>query len=140
MAAKPVATGGILHGTKFTLIFLTLEFISGMVINLLVVSKDDPGYALEPFYIKFASPVHELLGTILLIGSIALLYSAFKAGHTLYKKLAGLGLLFVLIAFAAGMATYKFEGYQSELASFVMSLGFIASFLSYGTLYLHLKK
>ena len=50
------------------------------------------------------------------------------------------GLISILVSAGAGIATTNLKDNASELASFTMSLGFIAAFVSYGKLYFFLKE
>lgn len=125
--------------TRLILIFLVLEFVLGMVVNLFAVSPDDPGYLTEPIYLKLTLPLHSILGLLILIWAVIVLVFAIKAGKT-FKKFTVLGFIFVLVAFLGGMAAVMLKESQAEIASLTMSLGFIASFIFYGKLYLLLKK
>ena len=126
--------------TRFALIFLSLEFVLGMIVNLFAVSPDDPNYLTEPIYLKLVLPLHGIVGFILLIGTIALVFLAFKAGNAIIKNFTILGLTCILVAFGAGITTTMLKESQAEFSSLIMSLGFITSFLSYGKLYLLIKK
>lgn len=121
------------------IIALSIQFILGMVLNLFAVPPDDPKYATEPIFLKLIFPLHGILGIALLIGAIVLLFFALKSESRIWKKMATFGLISILIAAGGGIATIILKDNASEIASFVMSLGFILSFLSYGKFYFLLK-
>ena len=125
---------------KWIVVGLIAEYVLGMYAAMLAVPPGDPGYAAEPFYSKLAIPVHSLLGLILLILAVILFVLGFKNKNQAYKKMTIYGFLSITIAFAAGIATVALKENASEIASFIMSFGFLLSFILYGRLFFLLKK
>ena len=130
----------LIKNTKLILVFLSLEFVLGMMVNLFAVSPDDQRYLTEPIYLKLIFALHGIVGLVILAGASALFIVTAKLKNIQLKKTSLLGLIFVLIAFLGGIATVMLKDVQSEIASLVMSLGFIAAFISYGKFYLLLKQ
>ncbi len=125
--------------TKGIIGLLTLEFILGMVMNLYAVSPDDPGYLTESPLIKYSSITHMVSGIALPLLALILLVLAFKSKKQNLKVWAIYGFISMLMATAGGIGAVMLKDSASELSSFVMSLGFIASFLTYGKFYFLLK-
>lgn len=125
--------------TKWTIYSLIAEFVLGMLVNLFALTPDDPGYATESIFIKLFFPLHGIVGLILVVLSIAIFYFAIRLGKENIKKFATLGLISIFVAAGAGIATIILKDNASEIGSFVMSLGFIAAFVSYGKLFLLLR-
>ena len=118
---------------------LVLQFVLGMIINLYGVTPDDPKFAHESPLIKIAFIAHSINGLVLPLAALFILFLAVKSGKQVLKKWAVLGLISILIAAGAGISTIMLKDNAQELASLIMSFGFIASFLSYGKLFLFLK-
>lgn len=125
---------------RWMLLSLTAEFVLGMLVNLFAVPPDDPGYITEPIFVKILFPLHGINGIILVILAIFILFLVIKLGRKNLKKFAIYGLISILIAALGGIATITLKENASEIASFIMSLGFIAALLSFGKLHFFLKE
>lgn len=125
--------------TRGTLLSLSLQFVLGMIVNLYGLLPEDPKFASESIFVKIAFITHGINGLVLPISALVVVFIAIKTGRQTYKKWAILGLISILIAAAAGISTITLKDDASELASLIMSFGFIASFLSYGKLYISIK-
>lgn len=119
---------------------LIVQFILGMIINLFAVAPQDPKFATESPIFKIVFLLHGLNGVVLPIFALSLLFFAFKNGRVDLKRISSLGFISILVAAGGGIATIILKNTLSEIASFVMSLGFIFSLVSYGKLYLLAKK
>jgi hypothetical protein len=126
--------------SKWIIYSLIAEFVLGMLVNLFALTPDDPGYAAESIFIKLFFPLHGIVGLILVVLSIAIFYFAVNLGKESIKKFAMYGLISVLVAAGAGLATIILKDNASEIGSFVMSVGFIAALVSYGKLFLLLRE
>lgn len=73
--------------------------------------------------------LHILVAALILIGTIALWVRAIIYKNKLWQIVAGLSLMAVIVAVLGGA---KFIPSQSDSYSFIMAVGFIAAFISYG--------
>lgn len=115
--------------------FLIIQFILGMSINLFAVAPSDPKFAAEPILIKLILPAHVIVALLLLIGAIAILVMSVRSKNAKWKKTAGQGLGGIVFAVGGGLATIFLKGNASEIASLVMAISFLSSFIAYGRLY-----
>lgn len=119
---------------------LALEFVLGMVTNLFGVPPDEVAEHPEPLFAKIAFGMHGLLGLIILIGALFTFYMTLKQDQGKWKIYGLAGLCSVLIAFGGGIGAVALKENAGEIASLVMSLGFLMSFVSYGWLLLKLHQ
>lgn len=131
MVTKEISRGW----TAGILVCLALEYLLGMYVALFAAFPDEPEYLTESIIPKIAFGIHGLLGLILLIISVVILVLGMKAKQAQARKLALYGFLSILLAFGAGMATVMLKETASEVSSFVMSAGFLLSFVWYWKLY-----
>ena len=130
--------------TVVVLGLLMLQFVLAMILNLFVkLSDTHPGYTGSYEYFSrsghsyiwaitngggIALWLHALVGTGLLIGSVALLVCAIVAHHKRMIWVSSLGLLGIFGAFGNGLS---FLDYNHEFSSFIMAIGFLVAFSSY---------
>lgn len=107
---------------------LTAMFLLGMVVNLLGMSAATSRIATITYNISLI--LHILIGIGLVVGSIVTVRSAQKAMPRL-GRLAWVGLALVAGTFIAGILSMELE---NDWWSFLMAVGFMASFLVYGSL------
>lgn len=122
---------GILRG-------LTLEFVLGMILNLFATPPEEG--KLHPLWMSVLFAVHAVIGVLLLVGATVLFIKSRHSMDEAWKKSAMWGFVSILVAAVSGMVmTPLGESVWEEVASFLMALGFIAAFISYGRYFL-LKK
>jgi hypothetical protein len=123
---------------------LTIQFVLGMILNLFVeLPKIHPGVtgnfasrAYHGFVWAISSGggivlvLHVLVAIGLLIGSIALVARAVAAGSKSWLSVSIVGALGVIVALTNGLA---FIGYDNDVSSFVMAIGFIVAATAYST-------
>jgi hypothetical protein len=117
------------------MIGLGIQFILGMLVNLFGSAPDDPKYATESVVIKLSFFVHAVIGLSLLVGAVTIYAISRKSGVAGWARSGVLGLLSILFAFGSGIATVILHGSASEIGSFLMALGFILAYASYGSFY-----
>lgn len=112
------------------LIGLAVQYVLGMAINLYVsFPAHNSPHAQWVFTLhNLLILLHLIIGTLLVIGSIAMIIRAMKLGSSSWKLPASLGLISLVIAWVAGDT---FITTQSSVLSYVMSLGFLAAIGSY---------
>lgn len=120
---------------------LVAEFLLGMFLNLFGESPEERGNNPEAWYQTIAFLVHGLVGLGLLIGAGVITFIAFKSGKKDLKNAAIQGGLSILLAFCGGIGVISLDslGNISEISSYVMAVGFLLAFLSYGRLIYLLK-
>ncbi len=119
--------------------FLLLQFILGMTLNLFVSFPNIPVGSSDQTYFNaiFTTPfllVHFIVGVGLLLGSIWLLIGAIKTKVGDISLVAVLGFISTLASYVSGFE-FLLSGFQNNLFSFTMSIGFIVALLSYFRLY-----
>lgn len=121
---------GILRG-------LAIQFILGMLVNLFGEAPDASGHMREPIWMTLIFILHGLIGIGLVIGAVVIYFRSKKAQDTVWEKVALQGMVAIIVAGLGGLATVALrEGTGAELASLVMSLGFIGAFILYGRYFL----
>lgn len=130
---------GLQKRSLFMFVTLIVQYLFGMYINMFAVPPDDPKFKTEPIYPKIVFGLHGLLGTMLLIGSIIVLVSGLKNQDLKIKKIAVFGFFSILLAFCGGIATISFKDNAAEISSYIMSIGFLLSFIFYFKLTFYLK-
>lgn len=121
------------------LAFLVLQFILGMTLNLFVTFSNIPVGSSDQTYFNsiFTTPFlleHFIVGVGLLLGSIWILIGSIKTKVKNIPVVGALGFISILAAYISGFE-FLLSGFQSNLFSFTMSLGFIVALLSYFKLY-----
>ena len=119
--------------------FLVLQFILGMTLNLFVTFPNIPANSSDQIYFNavFTIPFlleHFIVGVGLLLGSVWILISAIKTKLRNISLVAVLGLVSISTAYISGFE-FLLSGFQNNLFSFTMSIGFIVALLSYFKLY-----
>jgi hypothetical protein len=128
---------GATMGAVHTLLAL---FVFGMIANLYV---EIPGSAVGPaawswvFSHSAVLVVHIVLGTLLVLASLASLVFAFRTHTRVAVVASGLGLVFTLLAYASG-SEFVSSG-QTNLSSMLMALGFLGALVSYAAGVIKLK-
>ena len=113
------------------IIGLAIQYALGMAINLFVAFPTGKNPH-EAWGFVLHNPLvllHLLLGTLIVAGAIALLVRVIKAHNATWLRAAISGLLWVLVAWAAGDT---FVTSQLGVLSYAMALGFLLAILSYG--------
>jgi len=109
---------------------LAIQFILGMAINLFVAFPESGGpKAMWGFTLH--NPLvlaHLFIGTLLVFGAVAVVVRVFRQGETAWKWPVVSGLIWILVAWAAGDT---FVTSQADILSYVMSLAFLLAILSY---------
>lgn len=126
--------------TKSILILLVVQFVLGMIINLWGVLPDEETATHKaPIFAQMAFAAHGIIGLMILISSTTILIMGLKSKDNI-KKFSIYGFVSVLIAFIGGIGVVTLKENSSEIASFVMSIGFLLSLVSYGKLFSFVKK
>ena len=112
---------------------LAAEFLLGMVVNLIDISSATSGIARSAY--KISLVFHILIAIGLLVGAIVTVRQSVKV-VPLLGRLAWAGLTLIVVTFAAGVLAMELK---NDWWSFVMAVGFIASFLVYGAMLLRSK-
>jgi len=123
------------------IIMLGFQFLFGMAFNLWgVLPKEETATEKSPAFAQMALAAHGLLALGILTVSLLILGIAFNGKKEDVKKFSILGFISILVAFGGGVMTLIINPEQAQIASFIMSLGFLSSFISYGRLFYILKK
>ena len=104
-------------------------FVLGMAVNLVGLPQETTGFAKTVTLISLG--LHVLIAVGLVIGSVITLRLTLSAAPQL-DRLAGIGVALIAVTFSAGVLTMWLK---SDWWSYVMALGFICSFMIYGSLY-----
>ena len=107
---------------------LTAEFLLGMAVTLIDMSAATSGLARTTYNISLI--LHILIGFGLLVGAIVTVRPASKAAPQL-GRLAWTGLALIAGTFVTGVLAMELE---NDGWSFMMAVGFIASYLVYWNL------
>lgn len=117
---------------RSALIMLTAQFVLGMAVNLIGL----PSEADTPFA-KISSTIfldlHMLIALGLLIGAVLAIKNSITQ-KSKFKNLVWIGAASVVISTIGGMLTMGTTG--KEWWSYLMAIGFISAFISYGMLYM----
>ena len=109
---------------------LTAMFVLGMAVNLIGLPQETTGFAKTATLISLG--LHVLIALGLVVGSVITLRLTLRAAPQL-GRLAGIGVALIAVTFIAGLLTVWLK---SDWWSYVMALGFMGSFLIYGSLYM----
>lgn len=113
------------------LVGLGLEYVFGMATMVYVKFPEDVGES-EMFHFAsthFFSAAHIFLAYALVLGSLVFMVKAFIANQAKLKLPAVLGFLAILVA---GYGGETFIRTNNDTYTFIMSLGFLVAFVSYG--------
>lgn len=128
---KLTDTEKLSKGARGQLAKLITQFLLGMAVNLIGLPSETTGIA------KIASAsalgLHVLVALGLLISAIVIIR---QARDTKYVRLAWSGGALIVATIVVGILTIAFN---NNWWSYIMAVGFIASFLSYGKLLLQTK-
>lgn len=118
------------HGIVI-IVLLILQYLLGMITNLFVqFPQDKHGGQLWVFAWKqIPLAAHIILGILLIIGSIVLVIRAMRQKNKSWIIASIIGVLSILVA---GVSGAIFIPSQAAIYSFIMSISFIAAFISYG--------
>ena len=108
---------------------LTAMFVLGMAVNLIGLPQEATGFAKTTTLISLG--LHILIGVGLVIGSV-ITFRLTRSAAPQLGRLAGIGVALIAVTFIAGVLTLWLK---SDWWSYIMALGFIGSFLIYGSLY-----
>ena len=109
---------------------LTAMFVLGMAVNLIGLPQETTGSARIATSLFLG--LHVLIAVGLIIGSVSTLRLARNAAPQL-GRLAGIGVALIAATFIAGVLALWLK---NDWWSYAMALGFIGSFLLYGSLYM----
>lgn len=138
---QALKTEGLVRMRSFGMIIaLIVQYLLGMYVNMFAVAPDDPKFKTESIFPKIVFGLHGLVGLLLLLGSIYVFISGYQSEDEALRKMTLYGFLSILLAFSAGIATVVFKDTAAEISSYVMSIGFLLSFISYGRLFFFLKQ
>ncbi len=131
VSENPRVQRGLRMQATFLIIFLVIQYILGMVTNLFVHFPDTT--VMDQLW-AFARTqglivAHIIVGTGLLIGSVAFVVRSVRSRSRRWITSAVIGLIAILAAFIGGVT---FTSTQADGYSLLMALSAIAAFLSYG--------
>ena len=126
------------------LIWLIVQFLLGMALNLFVTLPDDhPGSKASEYFGGVAQSVtwailhgpvllvlHAALGLLLVVGAAVLLIQAIRSGPRSIAIATGVGAFAVL---AAGFNGGSFLNYHEDVSSMIMAIFFAIAVLAYAT-------
>jgi len=112
---------------------LIVQFLLGMSVNLIGLPDEVDSKTLK-LIDQFAVGLHVLIAIGLIVTAIGINRVTSKQAPGL-RKLAGGGGGGVGVAILGGIGTFALHGGWSNVASFVMAVGFIGAILAYGQLY-----
>ena len=110
---------------------LCLQFLLGVWVSLYIAFPEN--VSTDELW-KFANkqPVlvlHILIGTLLLLGAVALMIQAFRSKQRRWKLGSGIGFTSILLAWLCGE---RFVATQNDAFSFAMAVFFLTAALAYG--------
>jgi hypothetical protein len=108
---------------------LVVQFLLGMYLNMYVeFPKNGPAAAWAFARSSFAVMTHIILGTLLLVGGIALLVRAIRAKNRHWTIVASIAVFGMLMSWSGGE---RFITTQNDVASYFMAVGFLISLLGF---------
>ena len=119
----------ITQGTLHTLLIL---FVLGMIANLYIEIPEDYVSSTAWAWVFKSSPIiaiHAVLGTLLMVISVASLILAILNRKTKWILASSIGLVFTLLAAFSGSDFVSNGG--SNLSSLLMAFGFLGALVSY---------
>lgn len=111
---------------------LAVQYAIGMFIAMFS-GDEDPSK--KPLYAHLAFFAHVFFAVLLLVGSIMIYINSRKTDNEHFTRLALYGLVSIIAACVGGVMTVVLKETLSEVGSFIMALGFLAGFVSYGYLF-----
>ncbi len=119
--------------------FLVLQFILGMTLNLFVTFPNIPVGSSDQTYFNaiLTTPFlleHFIVGVGLLLGSIWIMIGAIRTNVKRISLTATFGFVSILTAYISGFE-FLLSGFQDNLFSFTMSIGFVVALISYYVLF-----
>jgi hypothetical protein len=133
-----------IRGQSFGLLsMLAIQFVLGMILNLFVtLPKTHPGqtgnyFSRSVYGFEWAISngggivllLHVVVAIALLLASLSLVVRTINAKSSYWIVISIIGAIGVIVALTNGLA---FIGYDSDVASFVMAIGFIVAGVAYG--------
>ncbi len=122
------------------IIVLIIQYLLGMYVNMFAAAPEDPAFKTEGVFPKIVFGLHAFVGLGLLTGSIATLVLGLKSEKAAVKKTSFFAFGAIVLSFLAGVSTVALKNTPSQIASYVMSIGFLASLIAYGKLFFLLKR
>ncbi|MDE1871333.1 MAG: hypothetical protein KGI06_03775 [Candidatus Micrarchaeota archaeon] len=127
------------------LVFLVIQFVLGMTMNLFTSFPTYPGNAVQPAdYVPLLAghPIllaHYVIGILVFIGSIAVVGMSFASKDRKLSAISAIGFLGMLIAFASGIQ-FLVTAFTNDIYSYTMSLGFIVAVVAYFAMFYFTKQ
>lgn len=116
---------------------LAFQFLTGMGLNLFVAFTERHPSGLSDAFGAMAtgalSAVHLTVGFALPILSVVVMAILLDSGETRLSVFAAIGLASVAMAGISGME-FAYSGFDEDVYSYLMAVGFAAAFLSYSAL------
>ena len=111
----------------FGIIFLVIQFILGMIINLFIeFPTTGPADAWKFAWRSVPVAAHIIIGTVGFLMIVSMLVRSIKRKNSHWITVTSIGVAAMALAVIGGEA---FVTTQSEIASFFMSVGFVAAIL-----------
>ena len=113
----------------FAIIFLVIQYILGMIISLFIeLPTTGPADAWRFAWKSIPIAAHIIIGTVGLLATVSLLIRSILRKNRHWITVASIGVAAMALAVTGGEI---FVSTQSEIASFLMSIGFIAAILDF---------
>lgn len=127
----------IVAASRAMMPMLIVQFLVGMYLDLFA-SFPSGSKSVNPFVqiftgVQLLLAVHLVTGFLLLFLALLLLLLSLAIKHRRAILLAVIGLCAMLLAFFTGIA-FVLSGYSDNMLSYGMAVGFLLSFVFYGTL------
>lgn len=123
--------------TSIVMGLLAFQFLTGVGLNLFVAFPDGQPSSLSDAFAAMAigalPAVHLIVGFALQVLSVVILALFLDSSESKLTILAAVGLASVTAAGLSGTA-FIYSGFQEDVYSYFMAVGFVAAFLSYSTL------
>ncbi|MHB1440773.1 MAG: hypothetical protein ACYCSO_07210 [Cuniculiplasma sp.] len=130
-----VRTHLLLAGVLVELVFLAMQFVIGMWMNLFALFPTGSiGFPMRGMMnVMFSVPelmAHMMIGMFIGFLSLMIFVLSLMGGYHKSTVLSGIASISILIAGVSGLE-FIFTGFQNNNLSFIMSLGFVVAVISY---------
>lgn len=124
--------------TSVILGLLAFQFLTGMGLNLFATFPEASTSAIAGIFAAMmtgpVSAVHLMVGFLLPVLSVVVLAVLVDSGESSLATLAAVGLGSIAFAGLCGLG-FVYSGFQNNVYSYLMAIGFISAFASYFSLF-----
>lgn len=111
---------------------LAVQYAIGMFLTMF---SGDENQAKTPVYAQLAFFAHILFAVMLFVGSVIIYRECRKGSNERFTKFALYGLVSIIVASIGGVMTVILREILSDIGSYIMAIGFLSGFASYGYLF-----